>query len=238
MIEQYKNLCVLKAFNVGDELLKKCCEAAKSKGIVIECLTEFLDSKILVKNESASEVEYQKLLDKLNEMLTGKVYSDAGKTLEEMLVESAFERGIKIAVAESITGGMICSKIVNVPGSSGVLKEGFITYANEAKVKRLHVKLSILENYGAVSKQTADAMLSSVLENKDITFGIVTTGCAGPASDDFGTPIGQVFIGFGDRKDMKINEYKFCGQRNEIRESVANTALYEAMKYCLKCNKE
>lgn len=237
MIEEYKNLCVLKAFNVGEALLEKCKSCAKVADISIECVTDALDSKFYVKNENASEVAYQTVVDKLTNLLGEKLYSDCDKTLEEVAVELAQEGGIKVAVAESITGGMICSQLVNVVGSSNVLREGFVTYSNESKVRRLHVKLATIENFGAISEETCKAMLSSLLENKETNFAIATTGCAGPGSDEFDTPVGVVYIGFGDKKRPIIKPYKFCGQRNEIRKCVANTAIFEMMKYCQNYNK-
>lgn len=234
MVEGFKDLCTLKAFGLDEVVINQCLSCNGVSGITISCESNAFDNKISVANECASEVDYQQVLNKLINILGDKLYCDQDKSLEEVAVEYALNKGIKIAVAESITGGLLCAKIVNVPGSSNVLKEGFVTYSNEAKVRRLHVKLPTIEQYGAVSSQVAQQMLVGLLENNDNTFAISTTGCAGPESDEADTPIGLVYIGFGDRTKSQTKEFFYHGSRNYIRECVANQALYEMLQYCQK----
>ncbi|MDE6189542.1 MAG: CinA family protein [Clostridia bacterium] len=230
MIETCKNYCVLKAFDIDSELLSKCKELANVHGVSLEYAQRNLDCKITLVNKSASDITYQNILDGILEILKSNVYANYDTTLEQCLIENARNKGAKIAVAESLTGGMICSRLVDVPGSSSVLYEGFVTYDASAKVRRLHVKLSTIEQYGVVSEEVAKEMVQGLLENKEIDYAIATTGCAGPQSDEYDTPVGLSYIAIGGRDKLQVFDTFFDKDRNEIRKCVTNTALYLALR--------
>ncbi|MDE6757835.1 MAG: CinA family protein [Clostridia bacterium] len=230
MIETCKNYCVLKAFDIDGEMLAKCREMANVDGVSLEFSQRNLDCKLTLTNKSASDITYQRILDGILEMLKSNVYANYDTTLEQCVIENARSKGAKIAVAESLTGGMICARLVNVPGSSSVLYEGFVTYDASAKVRRLHVKLSTIESQGVVSEEVAKEMVQGLLENNEIDFAISTTGCAGPQSDEYDTPVGLSYIGIGNRENIQVFDTFFDKDRNEIRKCVTNTALYLALK--------
>lgn len=230
MIETCKNYCVLKAFDIDGEMLAKCRELANVDGVSLEFAQKNLDCKLTLINKTASDITYQRILDGILEHLKSNVYANYDTTLEQCVIENARSKGAKIAVAESLTGGMICARLVNVPGSSSVLYEGFVTYDASAKVRRLHVKLSTIEQCGVVSEEVAKEMVQGLLENNEIDFAISTTGCAGPQSDEYDTPVGLSYIGIGDRENIQVFDTFFDKDRNEIRKCVTNTALYLALK--------
>lgn len=233
IVANCKDFCVLKAFDLTDEEILECKNVIKVEGISLFFETNNLDSLVLLANDSASEEDFNDYLEEISYILKNKMYSDENVTLEDCVVSKAIEKNVSIAVAESLTGGLICSMLVNVPGSSKIFTEGFVTYSNNAKVRRLHVNISTLENYGAVSDKTAKEMVQGLLQNKDIKVGISTTGCAGPSGNDdgFEVPVGRAYIGIGDRSEINVKEVNFVGTRNEIRKCVANTALYMLLNY-------
>ena len=178
------------------------------------------------------------LLSRYNFTVEENAPADEDVSLAKKLVEVCRENAVRLAVAESLTGGIICSRLVDVPGASEVLVEGLITYTNASKVRRLHVKLSTLEEYGAVSKETAAEMTHGLLESRDADLGIATTGCAGPDSDEKGTPVGLAFVGVATRKGGKIYRMNLNGDRNYIRKCVANAAMFYALERAENKDKE
>lgn len=133
-------------------------------------------------------------------------------------------RGKTLATAESCTGGMIGSALTSVAGSSAVYKGGVISYVNEIKQKLLNVPADLLENRGAVSKEVAEAMAVGVKTALNADIAVSVTGLAGPGGDDFGNPVGTVFIGYCDEKTCMSHEYHFVGDRNAVREQAAKAA--------------
>lgn len=229
MIQSCIDYCELKAFRLTEIELESLKELKTPKGVVLKVSTQNLDTEIIIVNKSANEVDFKVVLDKVLLIISDKMYSDNGDTLAACVVREATKKSITLSIAESLTGGMLCSSIVDVAGSSKVLNEGFVTYSNEAKVRRLHVKLKTLEDKGAVSEETAREMVNGLLENKDISLAISTTGCAGPGSDEKNTPVGTAYIGYGDRNDIKVVKVDIDGDRTTIRKTVTNLALYIAL---------
>ena len=134
-------------------------------------------------------------------------------------------QGQTLATAESCTGGMIGASLTAVPGSSAVYKGGVISYTNEIKEAVLGVDSSVLDREGAVSESVACAMAEGVLRLMKTDHAISVTGLAGPGGDDFGNPVGTVFIGYANRRGSKVVRCLFEGSRETVRVSAVNTAL-------------
>lgn len=138
------------------------------------------------------------------------------------IVEYLIEKKYTISVAESLTGGLVCSMLCEVPGASQVLLEGIVAYTNQSKTSRLGVKVETLNTYTAISKETAKEMAQGVRKNLNSTIGIATTGLAGPLEfDEFGNKKGIVFIGVSIGKETYTNRFDFEGNRDEIRKQAA-----------------
>ena len=152
--------------------------------------------------------------------------------IEEVVVDILTARHLTISTAESCTGGLLAGRIINVPGASSVIGEGFITYSNDAKRKYLGVKKSTLKEYGAVSKQCAKEMVKGLVEATAADVGLVTTGIAGPDGGTDEKPVGLVYIGCNVRGKVKVKKYIFEGDRKQIRESAVTKAL-EMLRKCL-----
>jgi PncC family amidohydrolase len=150
----------------------------------------------------------------------------------EILIEQLKVRGKFLVAAESCTAGMAADMIARVPGASAVFWGSFVTYTLDAKTKMLGVPWECLQKYGAVSRETACAMARGALEKSGADFAFSVTGLAGPDGDGTPTPIGQVWIGLS-RQGVESEAlcFNFTGNRNEVRQKAAETAIEELLKY-------
>ncbi len=148
------------------------------------------------------------------------------------LVSKLSQANYTVATAESCTGGLIASSIVDVPGASDCFNEGYVTYSNEAKMKNLGVRAKTLESYGAVSKQTAMEMAKGVRSTASADFGVSSTGIAGPCGGSPIKPVGLVYVAcaYGDDK-CQVKELHLSGDRSQVRQAAAN----EAIKLLTNC---
>lgn len=144
---------------------------------------------------------------------------------EEKIVKVLLERGWKVATAESCTGGMIASKLVNVSGVSEAFDEGYITYANSAKVKLLGVKPETLREHGAVSEETAMEMAAGAAKASGADCSVVTTGIAGPGGGTPEKPVGLVYMATCVKGKVSVKRCLFDGSRIQVREQASETAL-------------
>lgn len=147
------------------------------------------------------------------------------ETLEDVVVRQLKERKFTITTAESCTGGLLTGKLVNVAGVSDVLKEGYITYSNEAKEKLLSVKHETLEMYGAVSEQTACEMAEGGCKAADAEVCVAITGIAGPGGGTSEKPVGLVYIACCVLDKVSVERYVFKGNREKVRENAVMKAL-------------
>lgn len=141
-------------------------------------------------------------------------------------------RGKTLATAESCTGGGISAALTAVPGSSAVYKGGIISYTNWVKHNLLGVDQKLLDTLGAVSAPVAEAMAVGARKALQADIAVSVTGLAGPGGDEFGNPVGLVFIGYSDRSKTISRRFLFQGDRKAIREN----ACREALKLILENN--
>lgn len=150
---------------------------------------------------------------------------DQKQQIEEKVVAKLKEMGMQVTCAESCTGGMIASTLVNVAGVSDVFRESYITYANDSKHKLLGVEEETLKNYGAVSRQVAEQMAQGAAKAASAKAAIAVTGVAGPDGGTREKPVGLVYIGcYVDGKTV-VTENHFQGSRLEIRKQTTQAAL-------------
>ena len=133
--------------------------------------------------------------------------------------------GKRLATAESLTGGGIGQAITSVSGASAVFAGGIISYTNEVKHKVLGVPVETLNTCGAVSAPVAKAMAEGARRVIGADVAVAVTGLAGPDGDEFGNPVGTVFIGYADEKTAFAREHHFTGDRAEVREQTIEAAL-------------
>ena len=140
-------------------------------------------------------------------------------------------KGKSLVTAESLTGGGIGAALTAVPGSSEVYKGGVICYTNWVKENILGVPADVLTKYGAVSQWTAGYLVSGVRRLLQADVAVAVTGLAGPGGDEFGHPVGTVFIGYEDRQTSEVIQCRFTGSREEIREQTVSRALELILSY-------
>lgn len=134
--------------------------------------------------------------------------------------------GCKISVAESCTGGLISKMITDLPGASEVFDLAVTTYSNEMKTKLLGVKPETLAEFGAVSAETAREMAKGVLALAGADIAVAVTGIAGPSNAGSQKPVGTVCIGIATNETCYAATFVFAGNRKQIRQMSAKTALY------------
>ena len=179
---------------------------------------------------AADEEAAQKLIEpvarELRNRFQDKVYTEEeGKTLEAVVVELLKSRGLTVTTVESCTGGALSARIVDVPGASDVLKQGFVTYSNKAKRKLVKVKKSTLKEQGAVSRKCAKEMAEGGAGAAGADGALSVTGFAGPEGGTDQYPVGTVFIGCTFKGKTRVKECHFNGDRSSVREQAVVNAL-------------
>ena len=133
--------------------------------------------------------------------------------------------GKTLVTAESCTGGGIGAALTAVSGSSAVYKGGVISYTNWVKHTFLNVPQNVLDTVGAVSAPVAEAMAKGARENLQADVAVSVTGLAGPSADEFGNPVGTVFISYADANKVVSRHYVFAGDRDAVRQQAITAAL-------------
>lgn len=153
------------------------------------------------------------------------------ENLEDVVVKLMKKYDLTVTTAESMTGGMLAGRIVNVAGASECFREGFITYSNKAKRKTLDVSKTTLKKYGAVSEQTAKEMAKGGVFATDSDICVAVTGFAGP-EDTPEEPKGLVYISCYIKDEVFVKEFHFTGNRMKIREQAVVQAL-DLLRRCI-----
>lgn len=181
----------------------------------------------------AHESEAAALLDpaerEIRARLGNVVYAvtdDPEYTMEQALVKALCAAKKTMVTAESCTGGMIASKIVNVSGASDVFLEGCVTYSNAAKMRTLGVKAETLEKYDAVSRETALEMAEGARRRADADYAVSVTGLAGPGGGTPEKPVGTVWLGLATREGVQARLLQLHGNRERIRTLAALNAMH------------
>ena len=183
--------------------------------------------RITAKAKSVEEAKelIKPMSDEMKRRFGQSLYATGETSIEEVVAKMLVENNLKIAVAESCTGGMVSASLINYPGISSVFIEGCVTYSNEAKMKSLGVKKETLDIYGAVSDKCAKEMASGVAARYNTNVGIATTGIAGPGGGTDEKPVGLVYFGIYINGKVITKKYVFNGDRQGIRERATRTIL-------------
>lgn len=153
------------------------------------------------------------------------------ENLAEKVGEILKQHSLKLATAESCTGGGLAYAITNIAGSSAWFERGFVTYSNEAKMEMLGVKAATIKKHGAVSEQIAREMAEGALKNSNADISIAITGIAGPEGGTHDKPVGTVWIAWaGLGKKIKTSVEIFSGDRQAVRARSIEKALDEVLE--------
>jgi nicotinamide-nucleotide amidase len=172
--------------------------------------------------KAATEAEARAMIAPVEEEIRNRIgeyiYGTDEDTLQDVIGRELVEHDRSIAIAESVTGGMIASRLLGYEGGmSKVLAETFVTYSNESKVKYLGVKEETLKSHGAVSEETCREMAKGLHERTGAEICLVTTGIAGPTGGTEEKPVGLVYIGLAVRGEVEVHKRYFTGGREKIR---------------------
>lgn len=176
------------------------------------------------------EREVAEQIAKLENIIGENIYGYDDETISSVIGKMVNRRCALLATAESCTGGLIARRITETPGSSAYFKGGIVAYSNEIKQQLLGVKHETLEQYGAVSEQTAKEMALGCLNAMDADYAIATTGIAGPTGGSDEKPLGLVYIAVASRNDVVCEKYIFRTTREQHQERTANQALFDLYK--------
>jgi nicotinamide-nucleotide amidase len=179
----------------------------------------------------------EKLLDDLVERfalaLGETLFSTRGESMEEVVARELQTHRATIAVAESCTGGMVATRLTNIPGSSSYFLGSVVSYSNDLKTAWAGVPAELIEAKGAVSPEVALAMADGVRRRSNATLGLSTTGIAGPGGGTPEKPVGLVHIGLADETGAKERAFRFPGDRDRIRLQATQIALDTVRRYFL-----
>lgn len=146
-------------------------------------------------------------------------------SIEEKVARLLIAQKKTLSIAESCSGGLLCHRLTNIPGSSHFLKLGLVVYSNDAKMKFLKIPLQIFKQYGAVSESAARQMAKNVRKLLQTDFGIAITGIAGPGGGTTTKPLGLTFIALSTNKKLICQKFLFKGKRLNIKSQAATQAL-------------
>jgi len=177
------------------------------------------------RSAEAADALNQELAAKLRAILGEHVFSEREESLEGVVGSLLLEAGMRIAVAESITGGLIAHRITQVAGASRYFGTGFVTYSNESKTALLGVSPELFRQVGAVSEDVALAMARGALERASAGIAVSVTGIAGPAGGSEEKPVGLVYIGIATGTSARAERRQFPGERLQVKCWTAETAL-------------
>ena len=168
------------------------------------------------KNDSDDDI-ITPVVNEIKKRLGDTVYSTENRNMEEVAAQLLVNTNTTIAIAESCTGGLVSSRLTDIPGISKVFDRGIITYSNLSKVESLGVKTETIEKYGAVSKETAIEMANAIRNVSHTDLGLSVTGIAGPDGGTEEKPVGLVYVALSSGTGVQCKELKLWGGRNRIR---------------------
>jgi len=181
---------------------------------------------MLTIRDGSERAEYiQSAVSEIKNILGDAVYGIGDETLESVIASNLIKRNLSIAVAESCTAGLIGHRLTNVSGSSQYFLQGAICYSNQSKIRMLGVKETTLDEYGAVSAQTALEMAIGIRNLARSDIGLSTTGIAGPSGGTSQKPVGTVYIGLSINKVDNTFHYRYNRDRLSNKRYFAQMAL-------------
>ena len=175
--------------------------------------------------EAAADERVEELAARIRERLPGRIFSEDGRELSEVVAALLRERRLSLAVAESCTGGMLASRLTQVPGASAFLERGYVTYSNRSKTELLGVGADLLERVGAVSEEVARAMAVGARAAARADVAVAVTGIAGPDGGSADKPVGLVFIALSGAAGDRVRRLRFPGDRDRVRAQACQAAL-------------
>lgn len=173
----------------------------------------------------AAAATLERVVGEAVDVLGPDVYSIDGRLLEAVVGDLLVERGLRIAVAESCTGGLITSRLTDVPGSSRYVDQSIVVYSNEAKTQLLDVPAELIREHGAVSEPVGLAMAEGIKVKAHAGVGVGVTGIAGPTGGSADKPVGTVVVAAVTDSERRVRTFRFFGERELVKFQASQAAL-------------
>jgi nicotinamide-nucleotide amidase len=212
----------------AEEMIKDIIDRQTNPTIATYAKTGEVHLRVTAKAEDEKEAKklLKPVIKEIKERFGNHIYTtDEKVTLEKAVIDLLDGNKLTVCTAESCTGGMVASRLINVPGASEVFKSGYITYSNKAKHRILGVRKGTLDKYGAVSEQTAGEMAKGAMAASKADVTVAVTGLAGPDGGTAEQPVGLVYIACDVKGKVRVIKCSFSGNRQKIRESSTAAAL-------------
>lgn len=214
-------------YGIAESLLYEAVrEFFTEEGIYYEFLVKDYGILIRLQSKMSNKNKVEKIVKKIYNKIGEFIFGEDNDRLEKKIVELLKKLNMNMSTAESCTGGMLASKLIDVPGVSDVFYEGVVSYSNEAKINRLGVRKEILDKYGAVSEEVAKEMVMGLTTDVALS----TTGIAGPDGGSEEKPVGLVYIGIRIKDKIYVEKRVFRGDRNKVRERTVSHTLFTLIK--------
>ena len=230
---------VLRTFGIGESVLAEPLEdilTTSQNPTVAPLLFGQTEVHLRLTAKARDEAEAKTLLDDTEAQVRARqgqhIFGVDDQTMAAVVLRELKQRNATLAVAESVTGGLIDSMLTDISGASEVLQLGVVSYATDAKIRVLDVPQETIDEHGVVSAQTAQAMADNVRKSGSTTFGLATTGEAGPTSSS-GQPVGTVFVGLSDENGAHSFQREFIGDRIIIKQRASMFALDALRRYIM-----
>lgn len=242
ILSRYKTLPImrqriLKLYGLNEpgiaEIFKKI--QGKTGNIVFGFYPRFPENHITISLRGQDEPTVTKELDRVEmevrRLVGSYIFAAGDQNMEEVVGHLLLEKNLSISVAESCTGGLIGHRLTSVPGSSSYFHGGVVVYSNQSKVDLLRVDPRTLETYGAVSERTVEEMARGVKDRVKTDLGLAVTGIAGPDGGTRQKPVGTVHVGLAAREKTFSREYRFWGNRAQVKLNSSMMALDWVRRY-------
>jgi nicotinamide-nucleotide amidase len=176
-------------------------------------------------SRAETEARLEELASLIRACLKGRIYSEDGKALPEVLGDLLRERHLTLALAESCTGGLLSARLTDVPGASAFFESGLVTYSNAAKVELLRIDPALIAARGAVSEEVACAMAEGARSRAGASIGVGITGIAGPDGGTPEKPVGLVYVALSGAAGDRVRKEVFPGDRDRVRQQASQAAM-------------
>ena len=219
----------------AETMIKDLIDAQTNPTIATYAKTAECDIRVTAraKNEAEAEKLIRPVVEELYRRFGHHIFTiRENETLEQVVLRQLMTKNLTVTTAESCTGGLLASRLINVPGASSVIKSALITYCDEEKTRLLSVPKELLEKYTAVSFEVAEAMAIGGAKAGGANACLSVTGIAGPDGGTKERPVGLVYIGCYLNGKTVVSEYRLRGNREKIREQAVVQAL-DLLRRCL-----
>ena len=214
-------------YGIAESLLDEAVrEFFTEEGIYYEFLVKDYGILIRLQSKMSNKNKVEKIVKKIYNKIGGFIFGEDNDRLEKKVVELLQKLSMNISTAESCTGGMLVSKLIDVAGVSEIFYEGVVSYSNEAKIDRLGVNKETINKYGAVSEEVAREMVMGLTTDVALS----TTGIAGPDGGTQEKPVGLVYMGIRVKDKIYVEKRVFRGDRNKVRERTVSHTLFTLIK--------